>query len=357
MLEQFEIPEAIAVRIDQADMRATVEGAFQALGMSVEHARQSADVLMYADLRGYDTHGVSNMLRIYVDWVREGLINVSPRWRVLRERRACCTLDSDRAHGGVIGPHAMRLAMERARDCGVGVVNVYGGGHYGAAAYTAAMALDQDMIGVSMTVGGLQMTPTYGAEKLVGLNPIAVAVPARDEAPFVFDASMSGVAGNKVRIAHRLGRGTLPAWIADPSGAPIMDEAPIPEGFMHLPLGGTRAIGSHKGYGLAMMVEVLCSALSGAAAGPDRRARQSQQLIAYDIDAFTDVAQFKDDMDRYLQRLRGARTAPGEERVLYPGLNAQAVEQDRRARGIPYHPEVLEWFAKASGDLGFEIYF
>jgi len=345
MLEQFQIPPGEEIRIDEADMRATVEAVFSHFGMSAEHARQSTDVLVYADLRGYDTHGVSNMLRVYVDYFGTGQINPTPNWTVIKDRKATATIDSDSAHGGVIGPEAMRLAIEKAKDCGVGVVNVYNGGHYGAAAYTAGMALEHGMIGLSMTAGGLQMTPTFGSEKMVGLNPIAVAVPAATEAAFVFDASMSGVAGNKIRIANRLGRGTLPGWIARPDGSPIMDEEPIPEGFMHLPLGGTRAIGSHKGYGLAMMIEVLCSTLSGAAAGPDRRVRQSQQVIAYDIDAFTDRATFLSDMDVYLGKLRTAPPAPGQERVLYPGLNAHEVELDRRANGIPYHPEVLEWFA------------
>ncbi|NKC11731.1 MAG: Ldh family oxidoreductase [Gammaproteobacteria bacterium] len=344
MLDQFTVPDDIAQRVDADLMRHTVEAVFIALGMPTAHARQSADVLMYADLRGYDTHGVSNMLRVYVDWIRDGTINLTPQWSVMNERSAMCLLDADGAHGGVVGPHAMSIAIEKAKASGVGVVNVYNGGHYGAAAYTAAMALEHDFIGLSMTVGGLGVTPTFAAEKLVGLNPIAIAVPAKDEPPFVFDASMSGVAGNKIRIAERLGRGTLPGWIAAANGAPIMEAAPIPEGFMHLPLGGTRSIGSHKGFGLAMMIEVLCSALSGAAAGPERRARQSQQLICYDVAAFTDTRQFKDDMDVYLKRLRTAKPAPDAERVLYPGLNAHAVEQDRRAKGIPYHPEVLAWF-------------
>ena len=352
MLEQFQIPAGVEVRVPEADMRATVEAVFMHFGMSAEHARQSTDVLMYADLRGYDTHGVSNMLRVYVDFFNTGKINPTPAWKVIRERKATATIDSDSAHGGVVTPEAMRMAIEKARDCGVGVVNVYNGGHYGAAAYTAAMALEHDMIGVSMTVGGLEMTPTFGAGKMIGLNPIAIAVPANKEVPFVFDASMSGVAGNKIRIANRLGRGTLPAWISQADGTPIMDEEPIPEGFMHLPLGGTREIGSHKGYGLAMMIEVLCSALSGAAAGPDRRARQSQQLIAYDIDAFTDLAVFKSDMDTYLSKLRNVTPAPGHERVMYPGLNAHEIELERRKNGIPYHPEVLEWFATICGEKG-----
>ncbi|MGI9334945.1 MAG: Ldh family oxidoreductase [Gammaproteobacteria bacterium] len=354
MLEQFQIPAEFEVRVEADVMRATVHDVFRALGMSEEHARQSTDALIYADLHGIDTHGVSNMLRVYVDWFRDGTVNVDPHWRVLREAPATCTLDSDGAHGGVIGPHAMEMAIERARQYGVGAVNVHRGGHFGAAAYTAAMALEHDMIGVAMTAGGLMMTPTFGAESLVGLNPIGIAAPARNEAPFVFDASMSGVAGNKVRIAERLGRGTLPGWIAEPDGSPIMEERAIPEGFMHLPLGGTREVGSHKGYGLAVMIEILTSVLAGAGAGPDRRAGQALHFLAYRIDAFTDLEQFKDDMDTYLRRLREAKTAPGAERVYYAGLHAHETEKERRAEGIPYHREVIVWFKKITGELAIE---
>ena len=354
MLEQFQIPPEDEVRVTPDTMRATVEDVFRALGMPEDHARQSADVLLYADVRGIDTHGVSNMLRLYVDWVREGRINMNPRWRVTSESTAACTLDSDGAHGGVIGPEAMRMATARAREHGVGVVNVYNGGHFGAAAYTAAMALEHDMIGISMTAGGLMMTPTFGAEALIGLNPIGVAVPARNEAPFVFDASMSGVAGNKIGIARRLGRGTLPAWIAQSDGSPIMEARDIPESFLHLPLGGTREIGSHKGFGLALTIEILSSVLSGAGGGPDRRVEQSHQYIAYRIDAFTDLEKFKDDMDVYLRRIREAKCAPNAERVLYPGLNAHEVEIRRRADGIPYHVEVIEWFKAITKELGIE---
>lgn len=354
MLEQFQIPPEDQVRVPQENMRATVEDVFRALGMPQAHAERSADVLLYADLRGIDTHGVSNMLRVYVDWVREGMINLEPNWRVTRDSTAACTIDSDGAHGGVIGPHAMSVAIEKAAAHGIGAVNVYNGGHYGAAAYTAAMALEHDMIGLSMTAGGLAMTPTYGAESLVGLNPIGIAVPARDEAPFVFDACMSGVAGNKVRIAQRLGRGVLPAWIAAADGTPIMQEDDIPEGFMHLPLGGTREIGSHKGFGLAVMIEVLTSVLSGAGAGPDRKVPQSHHFIAYRIDAFTELDAFKNDMDVYLRRLREAKTAPNAKRVHYAGLVAHETEVERRRNGIPYHREVIAWFKEIIAELGIE---
>ena len=354
MLERFHVPPEIEVRVDPAVMRDTVEGLFVALGMPRGDAEQSADVLLYADVRGIDSHGVSNMLRYYVHAIRDGGINLEPQWRITHDAPAACTIDSDGAHGGVIGPEAMRIAIERARQYGIGSVAVYNGGHYGAAAYTAAMALDEDMIGVSMTAGGVAVTPTFGAEALIGLNPIAIAVPAREEPPFIFDGSMSSVAGNKVRLVQRLGRDTMPGWIAGEDGAPIMDEQPIPDPFLMLPLGGTREIGSHKGYGLAVMVEVLTSLLSGGAGGPDRRARQAHHLLAYRIDAFTDVEQFKDDMDVYLRRLRDAKTAPGEERVYYAGLPEHEEEAARRELGIPYHPEVVEWFHGILAELGLE---
>ena len=351
MLEQFHVPEDVAVFVDPEAMRATVVDIFTALGMSGEHARQSADVLLYADVHGIDTHGVSNMLRVYIQRMQDGEINLKPKWRIIREAPAACTIDSDGGHGGVIGPEAMREAIARGKKFGVGAVTVSNGGHFGAAAYTAAMALEHDMIGIAMTAGGMALAPTFGAEALVGLNPIGIAVPSRDEAPYIFDASMSAVAGNKIKLMQRLGRGTLPGWITDQKGAPIMNEQEIPEGYLHLPVGGTREIGSHKGFGRAMMIELLTSALSGSAAGPDRRAGQAHHFLAYRIDAFTDVEQFKDDVDAYLKRLRTSKTAPGEDRVYYAGLLEHEEAKRRNVVGIPYHPEVISWFKEVISEL------
>ena len=351
MLDQFHVPEDVAVFVDPEAMRSTVVDIFTALGMSGEHARQSADVLLYADVHGIDTHGVSNMMRVYVQRMQDGEINLKPKWRIIREAPAACTIDSDGGHGGVIGPEAMREAIARGKKFGVGAVTVSNGGHFGAAAYTAAMALEHDMIGIAMTAGGMALAPTFGAEALVGLNPIGIAVPSRDEAPYIFDASMSAVAGNKIKLMQRLGRGTLPGWITDQKGTPIMNEQEIPEGYLHLPVGGTREIGSHKGFGLAMMIELLTSALSGGAAGPDRRAEQAHHFLAYRIDAFTDVEQFKDDVDVYLKRLRTSKTAPGEDRVYYAGLLEHEEAKRRNTVGIPYHPEVITWFKEVISEL------
>lgn len=357
MLEHFHVPADLAVRVAPDAVRATVEDIFGALGMPDGDARQSTDVLLYADLRGIDSHGVSNMLRAYVQGFQAGRINPNPEWKIVREAAAVCTIDSDNAHGGVIGPEAMRIAMDRADAYGIGAVTVANGGHFGAAAYCAAMALGRDMIGVAMTAGGVAMAPTYGAERIVGLNPLGFAAPAGSEPPFIFDASMSSVAGNKIRLAQRLGRGALPGWVAEADGTPIMDEREIPENFVMLPLGGTREIGSHKGYGLAVMIEVLSSVLAGQGAGPHRRGGQAHHFIAYKIDAFTDLDTFKDDMDAYLHTLRESQPAPGEERVWYAGLPEHEEEIERRERGIPYHPEVIDWFEQVTKELGLEFRF
>ena len=162
---------------------------------------------------------------------------------------------------------------------------------------------------------------------------------------------MSAVSGNKVKLIERLGRGILPGWITDSEGTPIMDERKIPEGYLHLPVGGTREIGSHKGFGMAMMIEILTSTLSGGAAGPDRRAEQAHHFLAYRIDAFTDLEPFKDDVDAYLKRLRTSKTAPGEKRVYYAGLLEHEEAKKRNKQGIPYHPEVIRWFKEVISEL------
>jgi LDH2 family malate/lactate/ureidoglycolate dehydrogenase len=344
MLDRFKVPDDIAVRIAADDMRATVTSLFFALGMSQGDATQAADVLVYADTRGIDSHGVSNMTPRYVSWLKKGAINAAPRSRVLRDTGPAVTIDGDRGLGLVVGPPAMDLAIERAGTHGIGVVLVTNAGHYGAAAYHAQRALAHDMIGVSMTTGGILVAPTHGAERLLGLNPIGIAAPAGREIPFIFDASMSSVAGNKIALLNRVGGKVLPGWVARADGSPVMEESPVPEGFMMLPLGGTREIGSHKGFGLMMMVEVLTTLLAGAGGGPFRRGDSTHYFAAYNVDAFSDVAQFKVDTDAYLRRLLESKPAPGEARVIYPGVEEAEIEADRRERGIPYHPEVVEWF-------------
>ena len=353
MDQRFVVPDEIAVRVAADDMRAIVELIFCALAVPEDDARRCADVLIYADLRGIDSHGVSNMMPEYVDGLRQGGINPAPQWKVIRDAPATATVDSDCGLGLTVGPQVMELALQKAEACGIGSVTVTNGRHFGAAAYHAAMALERDMIGVAMTIGGLQVAPTFGARPMIGMNPIAVAVPTRAEAPFVFDASMSSVAFNKIRILQRLGGTVAPGWIARPDGSPSMEKCPVPHEFMMLPLGGTREIGSHKGYGLAVVVDILSGLLGGDAPGFRRQpADVSHHFLAYRIDAFTDSEAFKDEMDVFMKGLRETPPAPGHDRVLYAGLPEHEAERERRVRGIPYHPDVVSWFRKIADELG-----
>jgi len=199
------------------------------------------------------------------------------------------------------------------------------------------------------------VVPTFAAKPMLGTNPIAIAAPARREAPMLFDAATSAIAGNKIRLAIRLGSPLLPGWVSDKDGNPITEEKPVfdRDEYYQLPLGGTREQGSHKGYGLALMAEVLSTVLAGALPmmlAPGNGSKN--HFAAYDIAAFTDVDHFKDTMDQMLQALRTAPPAPGQERVLYPGLSEFEETQRRRAKGIPLHKEVIEWFAQCTRELG-----
>ena len=354
MLDRFKVPEDIAVRVAPEAMRATVENLFMALGMPPADAAQAADVLIYADVRGIDSHGVSNMMRAYVTGIERGDINPTPAREVVADRGAALVLECDLGLGLVVGPEAMDLAIERAKRQAVGVVVARNAGHYGAAAYYAQRALAHDQIGLSMTSGGVHVAPTFGAEPLLGLNPIGVAAPAATATPYLFDASMSSVAGNKISLLRRVGGQVAPGWVAAADGTPVMAEAAVPDGFMMLPLGGTRDIGSHKGYGLMLMVEVLTTLLAGTGAGPDRRAPFAHTFIAFDVAAFTSLDTFKADMDAYLKRLAGCKPAPGHGRVVYPGIPEAEALAERAAKGIPYHPEVIAWFREACQALGAE---
>ncbi|MBI4306096.1 MAG: Ldh family oxidoreductase, partial [Chloroflexi bacterium] len=170
MLEMFHVPEKIAVRVPQHEMRATVEEIFQKMGMTEADSKQSTDVLMYADIRGIESHGVSNVMRSYVDSFGKGSINPRPNWRVVKETGSAATVDCDRGLGLAVGPKAMKIAIDKAGKTGVGVVTCKNGRHFGAAAYHAQLALAHDMIGMAMTVGGNRVVPTFGSKPMIGLN-------------------------------------------------------------------------------------------------------------------------------------------------------------------------------------------
>jgi LDH2 family malate/lactate/ureidoglycolate dehydrogenase len=355
ILERFKPATGDIVQVPESSLRQTVTALFEKVGLPPEDAAEGADVLVSTDLRGVESHGVSNMLRVYLQQYRQGILNPKPQWRIVREFPGTATIDGDRGLGMIQGPRAMRLAMEKAKQVGVGVVTIFNSGHLGAVGHHSMVAAKGDMVGMCVTATGASVVPTFASEPRFGTNPISLAAPARNEAPVYFDVATSAIAGNKVRLAARVGAPLLPGWVSDKEGTPILEETPASERgqFWHLPLGGTREQGSHKGTGFALMVEILGSMLAGALpAMVDAQSGYKHYFAAYNIAAFVDPDWFKDTMDRMLHTLKTTKPAKGHERVLYPGLSEYEDEQERRAHGIPLHKEVIEWFAGITKELG-----
>ena len=229
-------------------------------------AVEKDDVLVSTDLRGVESHGVSNMLRHYIADFQSGAVNPRPQWTVVREALSAATIDGGGGLGVIQGPRAMRMAIAKARQTGVGVVTMRNSGHLGAVGQHAMLAARAEMIGVCMCGSWRMVLPTFGAAPRLGTNPLAIAAPAGREPFLLFDAATSSVAANKITLAQRIGANIAPGWIADGEGRPIVHEQPVPSNAAYhlLPLGGTREGGSHKGYGLGLMVEVLSSLLAGS---------------------------------------------------------------------------------------------
>ncbi len=355
ILERFKPAAGDIVPVPEPSLRTTVTALFEKVGLSPEDAAEGADVLVSTDLRGVESHGVSNMLRVYLQNYRQGVVNPKPQWRIVRESPGTATIDGDRGLGMIQGPRAMRLAIEKAKNAGVGIVTIFNSGHLGAVGHHSMIAAKADMVGMCMTATGTSVVPTFAAEPRFGTNPISIAAPARNEPPVYFDVATSAIAGNKVRLAARVGAPLLPGWVADKEGNPILEETPVSERgqYWHLPLGGTREQGSHKGYGFALMAEILASMLAGALpAMLDANSGYKHYFAAYNIASFVDLDWFKDTMDRMLYTLRTTKPVQGHDRVLYPGLSEYEEEQERRTHGIPLHKEVIEWFAGVTKELG-----
>jgi LDH2 family malate/lactate/ureidoglycolate dehydrogenase len=352
MLEIFRVKEGDAVRIKPTDLRSVVTSIFEKLDVSPENAAQAADVLVTADVRGVDSHGVSNMLRSYVAGIRDGRINPNPDWKVLKERASTATIDCDKGLGVMVAPKAMQIAIAKAKQTGFGAVTMRNANHSGMISYHAMLALPHDMIGMALTAAGPQVLPTHGAIPRLGTNPIAVAVPAKTMHPFVYDVATSVVAANKLALARRLGADIPANYLATMDGTIIHEDGPLPDEYQLLPFAGTRELGSHKGYGLAMVIEIMCSILAGAVpSGFSGRGPGNHFVAAYSIDAFTDVEEFKERMDWWLKEMEATPPAPGYDRVMTPGQEEAEMEVERNAKGIPLHKEVVSWIKSICKEL------
>jgi len=345
-------PSDVAVPIDR--LLAFAEALLSRLGVPERDARLTASILLDADLRGVESHGMAHLADFYVRRLQQGLINPRPDITVVRQSASAATIDADRALGFVAGHEAMSLAIEKARATGSGWVSVANSTHYGAGAYYAMMALEHDMIGLSMTTGGRLMALPGGAARAIGLNVLSAAAPTPRGFPYVLDMATSVVAAGKFEIARRRGQPVPEGWAVDADGLALTDPHRLhPHGAL-LPLGGTPLGGAYKGFGLTLLVDILSGALSGFGTSVeiDPGITAAHCFGALRIDAFEPLAEFLEHMGRTIDTLKATPMPAGAPEVRIPGELEHALAGERRAAGaVPLHPAILEGFRAAADEL------
>jgi L-2-hydroxycarboxylate dehydrogenase (NAD+) len=344
-----------SIRIDHQKLLRFVADAFKKLAVPPQDAEIAANVLVMADLRGVDTHGVIrfNQRSWYVKWLRDGEMTAAPKIQIVADAASSALMDGDRGIGMVIGHRAMELAIKKAKDSGVGIVAVRNSRHFGMSAYYAMRALPHDMIGIAMTNASRQVVPTFGADAKFGTNPICFAAPAGQELPFVIDMATTTAAAGKLELAARRGASIPLGWALNEKAEPTSDPRIAQNARRLLPLGGTREGGSHKGYGLAILVEVLCGVLTGTLTALNKNQDpRGHFFAALRIDAFRSVAEFKSDMDRLIRELKATPTVQGQDRVYVAGELEFETAKDRTAKGIPLLVSVVNDLRDVGKQLG-----
>ena len=343
---------------------------FQRMGCSPADATLAAEVLTAADLRGVDSHGIARLVGYVRLWEKQR-INARPTARVVHETPSTAVVDGDAGLGLVVAPYAMQVAINKAQSAGTGWVSVRNSNHFGIAGYHAMQALPHDMIGIALTNASPLVAPTFSTDRLLGTNPIAVAIPAGEQPPLVVDMATTTVANGKLEILQRKEQPAPTGWIQDQAGYPSTNPKEVSRGGALLPLGGDPTHGSHKGYCLGAVVDIFSAVFSGANYGPwvppfvsflDPPADPVGQGIghflgAMRIDAFRSADEFKRHMDHWITTFRQARVIEGHERVLIPGDPERATEARRRAEGVPLLKPVVADLTELGGRLGIDSTF
>lgn len=327
---------------------------FLKIGCNETDAEIAANSLLSADLRGVDSHGVARLSGYIRLWEAER-VNAKPELKIVHETPSTAVVDGDRGLGLVVAPFAMQVAIDKAKNAGTGWVSVKNSNHFGIAGHHAMMALQHDMIGIAMTNASALVAPTFSAERMLGTNPIAVAIPSGNEPAFVADFATTTAANGKLEMLERKNLAAPVGWIQNKNGETSTDAGEIKKGGMLLPLGGDKEHGSHKGYALGAIVDIFSAILSGANYGPwvppfpayiPMPENMPGKGIGHffgvmRIDAFRKADEFKEHMDKWILRFRNSKTIPGQEKVIIPGDPEREMEAERLEYGIPLLPAVV----------------
>ena len=350
-------------RVERGKLETFCQSVFEALDLPKEDACIAAAVLVAADARGIPSHGVARLQR-YVRGLRTGLMLPNAPTDTLSDTPTSLLVRANGGMGAPVSARTMQGIIEKARTSGAAFGTVRDSNHFGIAGYYAMMALPEDMIGIAMTNSAPLAVPTFGRQIMTGTNPIAFAAPAGAEKAFVLDMSTTVVTRGKIEVYNRLGKELPAGWAVDRSGETalnprsVLDDVTERVGGGILPLGGAgELLGGHKGYGLSVMVDILCGVLSGGSFGrglydtPKSMARVAHFFGAIRIDTFRDPQEFRQDMDNLLQQLRESPASQGQERVYFAGQKEFEREADALQLGVP----VLRQTYDQIGDIGREF--
>ena len=341
---------------------------FKRMGCPADHAALASEVLVSADLRGIDSHGVAR-LSGYVRLWEARRINANPRVKIVHETPSTAVVDGDGGLGLVVAPIAMDIAIEKARNAGTGWVAVKNSNHFGIAGNHAMKALENDMIGMAMTNASPLVAPTFSTERLLGTNPIAVAIPANRQPAFVADFATTTAANGKLEILQRKDQDAPLGWIQKKDGSPTTNAHALKDGGALVPLGSDPDHGSHKGYCLGAWVDIFSAVLSGANYGPwvppfvsflappaDPVGEGIGHFFgAMRVDAFRPAEEFKNHMDNWIERFRSARPIDGQPRVLIPGDPEREISAFRINNGIPVVGKVVEDLETLAAKFGIDL--
>jgi len=354
------------VRVGHDELLRFCRKVFETLGLSEEDAAISSDVLVAADLRGIESHGVGRLWR-YRNGLRTGLMLPDAEATVVRETPSSVVMNANGGMGAPAGVKAVNMVIEKAEANGAAFGCVHNSNHFGIAGYYAVMALDRDMLGIAMTNTAALGVPTFGRRVVYGTNPLAFCAPAGKERAFVLDMSTTVVTRGKIEVYDNKGKDLPLGWAVDKTGRSAENPREILDDMFNrigggiLPLGGEgEGFGGHKGYGLAVMVDILCAVLGGAPFGTDicdtetSSARVSHFFGAIKVDRFRDPADFKKDMDTMLRRLRQSPPADGCERVYFAGQKEFEKEAECREKGVPLLEHTYQELCNIAGEEGLD---
>lgn len=348
-------------------LRKFTEDIFIKLGVPEEDAKITVDVLLAANRRGINSHGVARLKR-YVGYIKDNKMTPKTELTIIKETPVSILASANNGIGQVAGYKTMNMVINKAKENGLCFATVKESNHYGIAGYYSMMALKYDLLGISLTNSAPLVLPTFGKQAILGTNPLSIAAPTKNERPFVLDMATSTVPRGKLEVYNRMGKQIPDAWATDEKGNPSTDAAKILDNMLNrkggglLPLGGAmEEMGSHKGYGLSAMVDILSGVLSGGAFGSIIYSNKQAAGVchffgAINPDIFTSKDEFKENMDKFIGIMRDSEKAEGQDKIYIAG-EKEFSKEDEQEETVSISNKVVENLKEIGNDVGIEVKF